>query len=47
MPPPPDPWGPQVPSLPEDAQPSQHVNTLDPNGPEASHFLDNLDMSAF
>ncbi|KAI8671863.1 hypothetical protein NCS57_00662700 [Fusarium keratoplasticum] len=47
MPPPPDPWDPQVPSLPEDAEPFSHINTLDPNGPEASHFLDNLHISAF
>lgn len=47
MPPPPDPWDSQVPSLPEDAEPSQHANTIDPSDPEASHFLDNLDMSAF
>ncbi|WAO88872.1 Hypothetical protein NCS54_00623600 [Fusarium falciforme] len=47
MPPPPDPWDPHVPSLPEDAEPSRHANTLDPDDPEASHFLDNLDISAF
>ena len=45
MPPPPDPWDPQVPSLPEDAEPSRHDNTLDPDDPEASHFLDNLEIS--
>ncbi|RSL53484.1 hypothetical protein CEP54_010367 [Fusarium duplospermum] len=47
MPPSPDPWGPQDPSLPQDAEPSMHANNLDPDDLEASHFLDNLDMSAF